>query len=133
VALVGLGFLGVVYSAESASYDATRWHVAEAAVRAGYPIVDVNPGYEWVGWQPGLQRALLQEPNPQLAIAQRRRYERGLCIDIVVNPPGRPKHAIAEGTTVGILRKPAKVYAVRRPKACNAAPKPGAPQANVQP
>ncbi len=128
VALAGLVALGVVYSAESASYDATRWQVAEAAVRAGYPIVDVNPGYEWVGYQPQLARALLQEPTVALGAAQRRHYMRGLCVDIVVNPAGRPRRPIvAEGTSVGLLRKPVKIYAVRTTRPCGAAPQPGAP------
>jgi hypothetical protein len=131
VALLGVGWLGIVYSAESASYDATRWHVAEAAVRAGYPAVDVNAGYEWVGWQPGLQRSLLQEPNIATAVAQRRQYLKGLCVDVIVDPKGRPRRPIvAVGTTVGLMRRPATIYAVRADVPCNAPPKPSAPGAS---
>jgi hypothetical protein len=126
VALIAIAGLGVVYSAESASFDATRWQVGEAAVRAGWPIVDVAPGYEWIGWQPGLQRALLQEPDLSAAVAQRRAYERGLCIQIIVNPLRRPHPIVAEATSVGLMRKPIEIYAVREPVPCNAPPKPGA-------
>jgi hypothetical protein len=130
LALLLIGWLGVVYSAESASYDATRWHLGEAAVQAGWPVVDVAPGYEWIGWQPGLQRSILQEPTEQKAIAMRRTYQAGLCIQIIVNPGGRPhKPIVAVADSVGLMRKPIKIYAVRWPMACNKPPKPGTPGA----
>ena len=134
VALLLIGWLGIVYSAESASFDATRWHVAEAAVRAGWPAVDVAPGYEWIGWQPGLQRAILQESTEQAKIAERRAYESGLCVQIIVNPPARPhRPVVAVATSVGLMRKPIKIYAVRWPMACNKPPKPGTPGATFTP
>ena len=75
-------------------------------------------------------RAILQESTEHAKILERRAYESGLCIQIIVNPPTRPhKPVVAVGTSVGLMRKPIKIYAVRWPEQCNAPPKPGAPGA----
>jgi len=48
--LVGLAALGLVYTANSASFDATRWAVAESAARSvGDPLL-VDGGFEWVNY-----------------------------------------------------------------------------------
>ncbi len=127
LALVFVGGLGFVFSAESASYDAARWQAAEAAVRAGYPIVDVNGGYEWVGWQPAIGRAPQLEPTVAEQIAQRHKYFAGLCVDVVIAPPGTPKHYVARTYAYGLLRRPAPVYALRNRHACAQPPAAGAP------
>ena len=50
VAVVLLAVLGFAYTADSASFDATRWKVAEAVVRQGYKPMQVGGGFEWLGW-----------------------------------------------------------------------------------
>jgi hypothetical protein len=117
--------LGVVYSGESASYDAGRWHAAEAAVRAGYPIADVDGGYEWVGYQKALGRAPEYATTVEQQQALRRQYFRGLCVTVVINPPGSPKHYVAKTVAYGLLRKPAYIYALRTTRPCGLPPKPG--------
>lgn len=129
VALLVLAAVGVVYSAESASYDGARWKVAELAVRAGYPVADVDGGYEWVGFR--LHRAppyrLIGKPE-QYRRSVKERYVRGLCVQVVVNPPGRPDRAIAHTTSTGLLRETVDLYAVRTNRPCARPPAADAPE-----
>ncbi len=123
-----LATVGLVFSAESASYDAARWRVASLAVHAGYPAVDVDGGYEWVGYL--LHRAppyrLLGE-SVQYRKSSKERYIEGLCVEVVVNPPSRPKAVVAETTSTGLLRPTVHLYAVRLSRPCATAPALNAP------
>jgi hypothetical protein len=47
VALTVLFAIGLTYTADSASYDAVRWRVSEAAVRAGWTPHQVGGNFEW--------------------------------------------------------------------------------------
>ena len=57
VALVALFAVSLDYTADSASYDGTRWRVSEAAVRAGWSPRQIGGNFEWVNFyaaEPGV-------------------------------------------------------------------------------
>lgn len=72
-ALVLVGIVGFVYTVDAASFDGTRWKVAEAATRAGWRADQVRGGFEWTNFH---------APGPQ----GRRRPEP--CVNVIVDPPG---------------------------------------------
>ncbi len=129
VAFALVAFLGVMYTAEAASYDGTRWAVAEAAVRAGYAVQDVHGGYEWVGYR--LHRSPRLEPTVALQKKQRKQYFSGLCVTVVINPPSRPREIVATKYAIGWLRNPTPVYAIRGKLPC--AIPPTAPHTQARP
>jgi 4-amino-4-deoxy-L-arabinose transferase-like glycosyltransferase len=116
VALVALGGLGIVYTAESASYDGTRWKVAELATQQGYAIDDVDNGYEWVGWFVG--RAPLRADTVAERKKLRREYLEGFCVTVVINPPKGGKNVLVTLPSSGLLRKSVPVVALRNKRDC---------------
>jgi hypothetical protein len=119
-ALVVLGILGVAFTAESASFDGTRWKVAQMAVDAGYTHVQIDAGYEWVGWFRG------DGPlnSPSIAVRKRLRasYDRGLCVSIFVDAHKLPPHVIASAWSHALTRRPALFVAFLNGRACSTAP-----------
>ncbi len=118
LAVAVLAFVGLAFAADSASFDATRWHVATAATHRGYDPLQVDGGFEWVAYH--------RHRGPALGdtVAERQRlraiYFRGLCVTVVVNPsPNATRHAIATGEVQGLLHAPAKVVAYRNDRACD--------------
>lgn len=72
LALVALAALSLVYAADSASFDAARWRVSQAAVRAGWRPVDVGGNFEWVNWY---------SDRPGTFVRNRGRF----CVKVVVD------------------------------------------------
>jgi hypothetical protein len=118
VAIVLLGVLGLSYTADSASFDATRWKVAEMAVHKGYEPVQVGGGFEWLGWhrQYGPQ---FRWEGAKLNIAKL-----GFavpCITVVINPPAETAQGdrvVAKAESDAISRDPVLVVARRNKQPC---------------
>ena len=111
-----VGVVGMTYTAESASFDGTRWHVAELAMKAGYSERDIFGSYEWVGYRLG--RAPRVAPSFAEQKAYHDRYYNGLCVSIVItdSTPGAKSVVIAQAQSHGLLRKAVTIYALRNPK-----------------
>jgi hypothetical protein len=118
VALVAIAGLGVTFTAESASYDAARWRVAQAAVAAGYSPRDVDAGYEWGGWVRGVAPPYLPADTASIRLDKKRRYLAGTCLNVIVGPRTRPANAVAAMRAVGPLRRPVFVAAVPSGRPC---------------
>ncbi len=117
-AVAAIAGLGIVYSAESASFDATRWKVAELAMEQGYSAADIDAGYEWAGWRRDVAPPYYPAYTPAELLEKRKRYLAGACVAVVIDPPRRPEHVIAMATSSGLLRGSVPVYAVLTDRAC---------------
>lgn len=116
--LVGLGLLGLVFATESASYDAARWQVAEAVVRAGFAPADIDAGYEWGGFRRRVAPPFNMARDLDGRRRKMRRYVAGTCIAVVIRPP-KGAGIVADATTAdGLLRRPARVAAVPTSRPC---------------
>ena len=116
MALVGIATLGLAYTAESASFDARRWRVAEAATRAGYRPLQVYGGFEWLGWHRRVGPPRSEDP----IVRQRERVEyfRHLCVFVVVNPiPRALRKSLAHDTVEGVFHS-YPIAAVRVDEPC---------------
>jgi hypothetical protein len=130
LALVALAALGLAYTVDSASFDGTRWSVAEAAVRAGYPADRINGGFEWINYHRG--KKITRGPGRSISD---RVPERGaerpsagppsprrlpFCVKVSVGPrrpqPGPRVIAVEEYRALG--RRVAYVSAVRNNVPC---------------
>ncbi len=115
--------LSAAIAAESASYDGTRWAVAEAAVRAGYPIEDVYGSYEWAGFIFG--RAPQQNENIAIRQKLRAEYYRGFCVKVVIGDQhAAAKDIVASALSHAPTRSPALIYALRQQIPCAKPPHP---------
>lgn len=124
-ALVLLTGLGVVYSQESASFDAARWRAARAAIARGYAAVDIDAGYEWAGWERGVAPPYTPAyPDRADRVRRRAKYRAGTCVSIVVNPRRPPAKIVAAVRSDGLLRRATRVYAVPTKRPCAVPPRP---------
>lgn len=100
-ALVLLGALSMVYAADSASFDAVRWHVAERAVAAGWRADQVGGSFEWVNWW---------SPRPGTYARKRGRF----CVAVVVAPKrSNDTPAVARGAYRPPFHHSVEVLALR--------------------
>lgn len=123
VAIVLLAALGLAYTVDSASFDGTRWKVAEAAVKKGYQPIQVGGGFEWLGFH--------RQHGPQF------RWEGGKnvkklpfvapCVTVVINPPDPGRKVVASATSSAISRSSVKIVARRNHRPCIAQKGKGAP------
>jgi hypothetical protein len=120
VALVVLGALGVAFTAESASFDGTRWKVAELAAKHGYTRIQIDGGYEWVGWFRG------DGPLTAPSVAKRKQlragYYNGLCVSVLVDAKTKPRDAIASAWSHALSRPASLFVAIPNGRACDKAP-----------
>ena len=118
VAVALLALVGVAFAADSASFDATRWEVAEAATRAGYRPRQVDGGFEWVAWH----RREAPPYGPKLDPAERRRqlrrFEAPFCVRVVIAGDRRPRRAVAQGTSDAPSRSSMTIVAYPLPGRC---------------
>jgi hypothetical protein len=116
VSLLALGLVGAAYTAESASFDGTRWKVAEAAVAAGFTPEQIAAGDEWIGWYRGDgpptagTAGSARKPRPE--------YYRGLCVSVLVDARSLPPNPIAEAWSRAPTRKPSRFVAYRNDRRC---------------
>jgi hypothetical protein len=123
VAIVLLAALGLAYTVDSASFDGTRWKVAEAAVKQGYQPIQVGGGFEWLGYH--------RQHGPEF------RWEGGKnvkklpfvapCVTVVINPPDPGRNVVASATSSAISRPSVKIVARRNHRPCVTQKGKGAP------
>ena len=53
VAFAVVAGMGLMYTFDSASFDAVRWNVSEAAVHAGWHADRIAGNFEWVNYHAG--------------------------------------------------------------------------------
>lgn len=114
ITLAGLFLVGVAFTVESASFDATRWEVAERAVRAtGLAPTQVDGGFEWVAWH----RRTGPPVSEFLTDAERRgvmrAYREPFCVVVAVNPHVARSRIVAEGVVSAPARSDARIVAYR--------------------
>jgi hypothetical protein len=115
-ALVVLGLVGMAYAAESASFDATRWRLAEKVVAAGYAPEQIAAGDEWIGWY--------RDEGPPTAGTVggarqvRPEYYRGLCVTVRIDAHELPPKTIATAVSHAPTRKPSLFVAYRNDAPC---------------
>jgi hypothetical protein len=114
--LIALALLGLAYTAESASYDGTRWKVAEMAVQNGYSHIQVDGGYEWVGWFRGDGPLTASNENTRKRL--RAGYYTGLCVSVLIDAKSMPPDAIASAWSHAPTRRPALFVAVPSGRPC---------------
>ncbi|MSO38232.1 MAG: hypothetical protein EXQ69_08290 [Acidimicrobiia bacterium] len=117
VTLTALGLVGLAFSTDSASFDATRWEVATKATERGYGPLDVYGGFEWLAYH--------RQRGPRLSKNQVERQHfrsqdfQNLCVDLVVNPIQRiAVRGIARGEVRGLAHKPVLIVAVPNDQTC---------------
>ena len=124
-ALVVLIAIGAAFTAESASYDGTRWKVAQMAVDKGFTRVQIDAGYEWVGWFRG------DGPLTADTVRERQKlragYYEGLCVSVLVDAKKMPPNVIASAVSPAPTRKPVLFVAFQNERACSTAPDKDAP------
>jgi hypothetical protein len=112
VAVALLAVVGLCYTVDSASFDGTRWKVAEMATQQGYQPLQIDGGFEWLGFH--LQhefRFRRFHPEHQKTFAR-------ACVIILINPPNSGGHVIASAESTALSRSPATIVARRVPKPC---------------
>ena len=118
IVLLLLATLGLTFAIDSAHYDGTRWRVGRATVAAGYPLRDIDGGFEWVDWHAGIAPPIADTVAERRRI--RRRFLAGRCVTIAVNPPHLPPadRLIAKRRYTSPLRSPVWIVAERNHRAC---------------
>jgi hypothetical protein len=112
-ALALLAIVGLCYTVDSASFDGTRWKVAEAATKQGYEPLQVDGGFEWLGYH--LEHAFrfkdFQTVHQKIPFARP-------CVTIVVNPPHPDRPKVASAKSSAISRGDATIIAQRNQLPC---------------
>ena len=117
-ALVLIASFGLVLSTDSASFDATRWRVASLATNRGYTPLQINGGFEWVAYHRRRGPRLGQTPAQATRLHQI--WLRGLCVDVIVNPPPHlAKNAIVRSEMHGLGHGPVLIAAVPNRRPCH--------------
>ena len=116
-AVVLLAVVGLMFSTDSASFDATRWRVAEAVTRHGFTANQINGGFEWVSYH--RRRGPQLGSTPKESTRLHHLWLRGLCVDVVVAPqPVQLPDAIVRRTMHGLGHGPVTMIAVRNGRPC---------------
>jgi hypothetical protein len=108
-----LATVGLVYTVDSASFDATRWHLAEKVQRMGYPPKSIEGGFEWLGYhrERDIRRGHLYGAQS------------GPCIVLRINPPRGGRKVVASAESTAISRGSATIVAERTRFPCAMSPK----------
>jgi hypothetical protein len=114
-----IAFVGVAFTAESASFDATRWKVAERATRAGFTPRQIDGGFEWVAWHQQVGPPYW----PLVPVADKRRlreeFNRPFCVRVQIGA-GEHARSVTEARSTAPTRPPARIAAVRIAGTCGA-------------
>jgi hypothetical protein len=113
VAVVLLAFIGLVYTVESASFDGTRWELAERVERQGYAPTMIGGGAEWLGYH--RQHGPVFDADPS---ADGRGGFARPCVGIVINPNKLGDRVIATMDAPSLLREPMPIVARRNANPC---------------
>lgn len=116
VALVLLAVLGVCFTADSASFDGTRWKVAQAATRQGFEPTQVSGGFEWLGYHRQHGPAFRWED----AKGNITKLDFPLpCVTVVMNPPkGGKRPIVAQAWSSALSRESVRIVAYRNQRTC---------------
>ncbi|MFM7270448.1 MAG: hypothetical protein ACKO2C_02285 [Actinomycetes bacterium] len=116
--LVALAGYGLVAGIDSATYDATRWRVAEDVVATGVDPRDIAGGFEWLDWHVGRAPRFANTEAERKQI--RARTLAPLCVTVSVDPAFslRAQRVIARRRYPSPLRASVLVVAVRNGNRC---------------
>jgi hypothetical protein len=123
-ALVLLLAVGVAFTADSASFDATRWTVAQRATEAtGLHPTQIDGGFEWVAWHrqtgPPVGRFLAASDRHRILAA----FEAPFCVRVYVAPRTHlPARIVASADSSAPTRRPERIIAYRLSKPCSPHP-----------
>lgn len=111
IALTALIVVGLVFTADSASFDGTRWRVAVAATRLGWRPDQIAGGWEWVNYH--ARGASVAEKN----VGER-------CVRVTLNPRGgvHGRTVLAYRYYRSPLVDPVAVVAIRTTRRCATPP-----------
>ncbi len=109
--------VGLSFTVDSASFDATRWNLAARVERMGYPATKIEGGFEWLGYhrQRDIRRGQLYKAH------------QGPCVVLRIGPSPAGRKLIASAESSAISRGPATIAAERTRFPCRNAANPGAP------
>jgi hypothetical protein len=113
VAVLLLAFIGLAYTVESASFDGTRWKLAEKVERQGYAPTMIGGGAEWLGYH--RQHGPVFDADP--TASGRGRFARP-CVGIVIDPKNPGPRVIATMESTALTRKPMPIVARRNKNPC---------------
>jgi len=118
VAVALLGLVGLAFSAESASFDATRWEVARLATRAGYTPRQVDGGFEWVAWHREEGPPYGPKLDPAERARQLRAFEAPFCVRVAMVGDRLPRALVARATSHAPSRPTLTIVAYPLPGKC---------------
>jgi hypothetical protein len=108
--------LGVSYTADSASFDGSRWKVSEMATEAGYKPLQIGGGFEWLSYHREhgpLYRWDFAKDRP----VKLKRYA-SPCVNVLINPRNRSRRIVAEVESSALSRSSVPVVAIRNRRPC---------------
>jgi hypothetical protein len=113
--LVALAVVGVAYTADSASFDGTRWDVATAATRRGFTPLQINGGFEWDSYHLGFAPSSSRPPNSGTATRTVDPRERRLhyCVKMRVGAPLPGSRVVASKPFRAPTHGPARITAAQ--------------------
>lgn len=111
IALTVLTVVGLVFTADSASFDGSRWRVAVAAARLGWRPDQIAGGWEWVNYH------ARGAPVAEMKLGER-------CVRVTLNPRGgvHGRNVVAYRYYRSPLIDPVAVVAVRTARPCATRP-----------
>jgi hypothetical protein len=115
IAIVLLAVVGLVYTADSASFDGTRWKLDEAVVGKGYAPTEIAGGAEWLGYH--RQHGPVVKTSDSRTQSTDQRFALP-CVTVVVNPPHPGRRKIAEADSKLFFRDPVRIIAHRNHRPC---------------
>jgi hypothetical protein len=113
VSLVLLTVVGLAFTVDSASFDGTRWKVAVMATEKGYQPLQIDGGFEWLGYH--LQRAFRFKTYDKM------HEESDLprpCVTILSNPTNPGPRLVASAQATAFSHSPVTIVARRTQALC---------------
>ncbi|MGZ4801154.1 MAG: hypothetical protein ACXV9P_00985 [Acidimicrobiia bacterium] len=116
VAFALLAILGLCYATDSASFDGTRWKLAEMVTKKGYTPTQVGGGFEWLGYHRQHSRTFQRDGEE----GRINRTFAAPCVTVLINPaPSRIRgQIVAEAESGALSRKPVRIVAFRNKQPC---------------
>lgn len=117
--LVALAVVGLVFTADSASFDGTRWATAVAVTQRGYTALQIDGGFEWDSYHLGFAPSSSRPPNSGTAARAPDPKERRLhyCVKLRVGGPPARSVVVVTKPLRGALDGTSRVVAART-RAC---------------
>ncbi|MEP6623257.1 MAG: hypothetical protein ABJC79_02360 [Acidimicrobiia bacterium] len=108
-----LALVGFAFMVDSASFDGTRWKVADTARQAGFASRRINGGFEWVNFYRGdhVPRIVVGDKDRPREAPKTRPSE--FCVSVVVDPPKDGRPVVAVRKYEALTRPAARIVALR--------------------